>query len=265
MAIISVKEMGDTLVAGPDGAMKVHSNIFDTSDLAIALKHGSGLYATANASVMKRVKIEVFYNQDPENRVRIDSTDTKTGKKNSLFCNYPEFAPRAVTALQQGDSKTIRAIGKLDRNNTFPDLLLEEWKNGRCLFQGVPNKAAMLLLCGLQRDFPAPLAATKDGTAYRGGTTIQSLREANLLDVVMKRPTRAAYRTNLRGYEVLRVWAERSPAFNGYLNAFLPKNWEQGTKARAALEAMHSGANELLEYSHSVGYITPVMKKLGIR
>jgi hypothetical protein len=217
------------------------------------------------SAISSRIKIEVFYNQGPDNMARVDSTDTKTGKTDSILCRHPVFASRAVTALRTKDNRVIRAIKRMEREENFPDLLLEEWKNGRCLFQGVPNKAAMLLLCGLQRDFPAPLVTTKDGASYRGGPTLASLKEAHMLDVVMTPAKRVGYRTNLRGYEALKTWAERSPAFNGYLNAFLPKDWEQKTKARAALNAMRLGASELMEYSPAFGYITPAMKKLGIR
>lgn len=242
---------------GGGGAMKGYSNIFDTSDL-----DAKDLKASAISS---RIKIEVFYNQGPENMARVDSTDTKTGKTDSILCRHPVFASRAVRALQDRDGKVVRAIKKLEKEGDFPDLLLDEWKNGRCLFQGVPNKAAMLLLSGLQRDFSAPLVRTKDGGSYRGGPTLRSLREANVLDVVMTPAKRTGYRTNLRGHEVLVAWSKRSPAFNRYLNAFLPEGWEQRTKARLAINAMRLGASELMEYSPAFGYITSSMKKLGIR
>jgi hypothetical protein len=237
MAMINVKEMGEALVAGLNAALKRdgHSDIFDTSDL-----DAKDLKASVSGS---RMKIEVFYNQGPDNMVRVESLDTKTGKQETIFCRYPVFSSRLVKALQDGNGKVVRAIKNMGDRGEFQDLLLEEWKRGRCLFEGVPNKTAMFLLSGLRREVPAPVVATRDGTAYKGGAVIQSIREASLMDLRATLKRKHVYATNLRGYEVLKAWAERNPVFDGYLNAFLPKDWEQTTKAKAALKAMHEGAN----------------------
>lgn len=232
MAIINVREMGEALKSGLEDAYRREGlpDIFDYGDLKTSVSN-------------KRMKIEVFYNQGPENMVRVESLDTKTGKQETILCRYPVFSGRLVKALQDGNGKVIRAIKNMGGEDRFYDLLLEEWKKGRCLFQGVPNKTAMFLLSGLRREVPAPLVATKDGTAYRGGAMIQSIREASLMDLRGTFKRKHVYATNLRGYEVLKTWAERSPVFNGYLKAFLPEDWEQTTKARIALRAMHEGAN----------------------
>lgn len=198
---------------------------------------------------LKRMKVLVTYNKVPGGAAVFEVTDTKTGKEETFTLQHPFLSSKMITAIEQRDTRTVRALKKMQNGNDFQDLILEEWKNGRGLHQDVPTKAAMLLLSGLRRGVPAPLVATKDGTAYSGGRLIRSLRDANLMDLRVSNGKKPRYETNLRGHEVLQAWALKNKLFMGYLEAFRPEGWEDRAKAQMALRAMHSGAYEPNHYS----------------
>lgn len=249
---INIRSIGDAITAGVEAS---YSPYFDT-------------IRAVNGDHSLRMRVTVKYNEIPGGPALVKVIDAKTGKEENFTLQLPFLSNRIIDAIERRDTKAVRALKKMQKESDFQDLILEEWKNGRGLFQGVPNKAAMLLLCGLNRSVPAPLMATKNGNTYRGGQLMRSLLEANLMGARFNGGKGPKYETNLRGYEVLQAWSLRSKLFAKYLGAFCPEGWEDRTKAQTVLRAMHSphsGANELLGYSPSVGFITPVMRKLGIR
>jgi hypothetical protein len=248
---INIGQIGDAITAGIEASYPPY---FDT------VKGVKGDHSL-------RMQVTVKYNETPGGPALVEVVDTKTGKEESFTLQLPFLSNKIIDAIERRDTKAIRALKGMKSGDEFQELILEEWKNGRSLFQDVPNKAAMLLLCGLNRGVPAPLMATKGGTTYRGGQLMRSLLEASLMNVINNGAKRPKYETSLRGYEVLQAWALRNKVFAKYLAAFCPDGWEDRTKAQTVLRAMHSphsGANELLTHSASVGFITPAMRKLGI-
>ncbi len=195
-------------------------------------------------SPSKRMKVEVIYDSasnHQERKALVSSLDTKTGKTDSFYFEYPLLIPDVVRAIERRDGAAVRVFKQMKTIDDVPDLWLKEWKAKRCLNRGVPNACAMLLLTGLRRPLRMGWIRTKDGQAYRGGG-VSKLYWADLLRISHSKDgnrDKATYTTNHKGYEVLKHWASRSKLFEGYLQAFLPKDWEENELAISAFNAMH--------------------------
>jgi hypothetical protein len=196
--------------------------------------------------------------------ILIESHDSKTGAQDRFFIQHPYMLERVVRAVENREADAVRVFKAMKDFEDLPGLWLEEWKRKRCLHLGLPNNAAMKLLMGLKKPLRLGLVARKDGAFYRGGIVLK-LHQAGLLR--LRTVTNGGvYRTNLSGYEVLRHWAEKNKVFAPFLQAFLPEDWEENERLAVALEAMHGKRpDESADAPKRFGFITPAMKKLGMR
>jgi hypothetical protein len=204
---------------------------------------GYGRDGVKSQTPLKRMKVSVAYDNTREDGrwALISSLDTKTGKADSFYFEYPLIIPDVVRAIEKRDGAAVRVFKTMKTLDDAPGLWLQEWKAKRCLHRGVPNACAMLLLTGLRKPLRMGWLRTKEGQTYKGGN-VSKLYWADLLRITHSKDgdrDKATYTTNYKGYEVLKHWASRSKLFDGYLQAFLPKDWEENELAISAFNAMH--------------------------
>jgi hypothetical protein len=192
----------------------------------------------AAGAVDKRMKVDVSYGKNPEGDAHISVLDRKTGKQEEFFFKYALMLPQLVQAIEGGDAAAVRVLKAMKNFEDLPGLWMEEWKNKRCMYVGVPNAAAMFLLTGLRRPVRMGWARQKNGNAFRGGT-VSRLVKADLMRSQHLDNGGVVYSTNGNGYEVLRHWASKNKLFAPYLEVFTPKDWEENELALQSFNAMH--------------------------
>lgn len=223
-----------------------------------AAMRGEGPGATVyfdgkTGAVDKRMKVEVSYGKGPEGSASISVFDRKDGRQEQFFFKYAMMLPQLIKAIENRDASTVRVLRTMESFEDLPVLWKKEWKNKRCMYQGVPNAASMALLTGLRRAMPMGWVAQKDGNAFRGGV-ISKLFKADLMRAKHLDRGKVLYSTNGNGYEVLQHWASKNKLFAPYLEVFTPKDWEENELALQSFLAMHGklpepkSANALSRY-----------------
>ena len=235
---INIKGMSDAIRSTMEAAMRGGESkyYYDT---------GSGADGVAQTNDPgKRMKVEVSYGKGPEGAASISVLDQKTGKQEQFFFKYAMMLPQLIKAIENRDAATVRVLRTMESFEDLPVLWKGEWKNKRCMYQGVPNAASMALLTGLRRAMPMGWVAQKDGSAFRGGV-ISRLFKADLMRAKHFDRGKVLYSTNGNGYEVLQHWASKNKLFAPYLEVFTPKDWEENELALQGFNAMHGRLPEL--------------------
>lgn len=185
------------------------------------------------------VSVEVFYGDSAEKPFAstIVYIDYKRGKKTgkiNLVCG--SFVDKVINALHARDMMGVDVYSRAVGLNEVGDIWVEKWKAAKCLYDGMPNAAAMALLRGLRKPVRRSIREGKDGAVSRDRHTTR-LIEANLVDIVppIAGVRRESVMTNMRGYEVLKSWAETKGTFAPFLAAYCPKDWEQNYLADKVL------------------------------
>jgi hypothetical protein len=127
-----------------------------------------------------------------------------------------------------------------EHEKSHDDVLFEMWKSAPCMHSGMPNKQAQRLLVGLRKNIPKSWTQMKGGYSAYPDRSISDLYEAKLVEQTSKK----GMMTSMKGYQVLRHWADTRGSFEPYLTAYLPKNWETDYKSRKVFEAMQGGTHE---------------------
>ena len=169
----------------------------------------------------------------------VEWRDMVGGKQGTLLVRQSKNIHGAIANLHSRDWDYVRVFAEAEDDAHFDALLLREWKAKRCLYRGLPNKPAEILLKGLRGPVIHPLRYGPEGRVVRDDT-MSDLAFAKLVDMHDPVPGKSRGRatTNLRGYEVMKHWADNISGFLPYLKAYLPKNWEKDYTANAVFEAM---------------------------
>ncbi len=191
--------------------------------------------------VRNNVAIDVRFGMDaePPFSATIVYRDHNTNRSDKINLVHTKFLHEILDAIHERRKDRLDVYSRALSEKDAEDLWLEKWKSAKCLYEGMPNRSALVLLRGLRKPVRHDIRMGPDG---RVKTEKQSARlmEAGLVDVVEPVPgrRRTSVMTNLRGWEVLNHWAKTKGTFGTYLAAYCPPNWYEEYTARAVLERL---------------------------
>jgi len=204
---------------------------------------GSVYYSQPNPEVVQAKGFKIYIKYSPHG-LNVVEWGTEDAPKKSITINSYVWTRKVVELIQRkSPMRFVRAYASMppgeDHGLSHDEILFEMWKNSPCMHSGMPNKQAMRLLVGLRKHIPRGWVMMKGGNTAYPDRSIAQLAEACLVEQTGK-----GLMTGLKGYEVLKHWAETRGSFEPYLAAYLPKNWETEYKSRLVFQAMAGGSNE---------------------
>jgi hypothetical protein len=213
-----------------------------------------GTYILKRNSVVNNVLIVADLEYSLANRTtgEIKYRDLAKNKEEvTLVLKNPTLGHIVASHLEQRRFDAARVYARADGVHEVADQWGIEWQGKRCMHGGMPNAAAMVLLRGLRKPVRHAVNFGPDGR-LRGDKVIPRLLDASLVHYMnpIQGKRRASVMTSLRGYALLKYWAEKKGTFEPFFKAYCPPNWEDEHVADRVLNAITSqpgdGAYEVM-------------------